>query len=98
MPFVKGMKRPAGAGRKPNSLNKKTLEVREFAKNILESPAYKESLKIRIERGKSPEIEKLLFHYAYGRPPDKIELSNPAGDMTPLVSFYFPHNFRGDKA
>jgi hypothetical protein len=95
--FVKGMPRPKGAGRRPGAVNKKTLEIRDFAKGILESADYKERLKSRIESGKSPEIEKLLFHYAYGRPPDKVELSNPDGNLTPLISFYFPHNFRDKK-
>ena len=92
--FTKGMKRPPGAGRRKGALNKKTIEIREFAKTLLEGQDYKDRLKVRIQIGKAPEIEKLLYHYAYGRPPDKVEVTNPDGSLRPTVQFYIPDNFR----
>jgi len=95
--FVKGQAKLPNAGRRPGSANKKTRIIRDFAAQVLESPDYILALRGRIRLGDAPEIEKLLYHYAYGRPPDKVELSNPDGSLRPVVQFYLPQNFRGAK-
>ena len=48
--------------------NKATQEIKEFARNILMSDSYRNSLVQRIEAGKAPHIEVLLHHYAFGKP------------------------------
>lgn len=66
MAFRKG--KPKTGGRKAGTLNKVTVEIKEFARSMLEDPVYQERLRGRISQGKAPQIEVLLFHYAYGKP------------------------------
>ena len=66
MVFHKG--KPKTGGRKPGTPNKATVEIKEFARSILEDPLYQKRLKDRVIQGKAPHIEALLFHYAYGKP------------------------------
>lgn len=51
--------------------------AREKAKTILEDPAYNASLLSRARSGTLPHaVEVLLWHYAYGKPIEKIELTD----------------------
>ena len=75
--FVKGMKKVGG--RKKGTPNKYSGVGREFARRMLGDKAYLKSLRERLRRGKAPEIEKLHFLYAYGRPLEKIELTGADG-------------------
>lgn len=68
-----------GGGRPKGVLNKVTVEVRDFARAVVEEPAYVEALKRRLTSGKAPHMETLLFHYAYGKPKEQVELSAPGG-------------------
>lgn len=83
MAWKKGNGKPPGSGRKKGSLNKSTIEIRVFAKSILEDKDYQERLRTRITAGRAPKIEELLYHYAYGKPPDKLHLG--ADEDTPLT-------------
>jgi|SRR6185369_2351481 len=68
------------AGRRPGSLNKATIEVKEACREIVESPAYRRNLKLRAAKGElSPPVEVMLWAYAYGKPKEQIELSGPNG-------------------
>jgi hypothetical protein len=79
--FEKGDKR---AGRPKGRLNNATLEVREFCRNLLASPAYQANLKKRLETGKlAPAIEALIFAYGHGKPKDTVEVTGKDG--APLV-------------
>jgi hypothetical protein len=50
--------------------------AQSFAKEILESPSYRASLKDRADRGKlSPHIEMMLWAYAYGKPIETIDVN-----------------------
>src|SRR5262249_7339401 len=64
--FNRGHK-PMG-GRPKGSRNKATIEVRDFAWQLIEEPAYQERLRQRVIEGKAPQMEMLLFKYAYGQP------------------------------
>ena len=66
MAFQKG--KPKTGGRKAGTTNKATVEIKEFARLILEAPLYQTRLRSRVMQGKAPQIEVLLFHYAYGKP------------------------------
>lgn len=58
-----------GSGRKRGTLNRVTREVRDFARSILEADDYREHLRRRLIAGElSPQIETLLYHYAFGVP------------------------------
>jgi hypothetical protein len=76
-PFKKGDPR---AGRPKGSQNKATVEVREAARSFVEDPIYRESLKARLQSGDlAPAVESMLWHYAYGKPKEQVELSGPDG-------------------
>lgn len=66
-----------GPGRKKGIPNKRSLEIQEFARGLLEDPAYQVQLRARLIAGKTPVIEQLLYYYAYGKPVDRIELIGP---------------------
>lgn len=66
-----------GPGRPKGSRNKTSLEIEALAKNLLESPEYRQSLKKRLIEGKAQAIEQILYYYAYGKPVDRIELIGP---------------------
>lgn len=55
-------------GRKSGTPNKATVEIKEFARSILEDPLYQQRLRNRVIQGKASQVEVLLFHYAYGKP------------------------------
>jgi hypothetical protein len=70
MGFHKG--KPKTGGRHAGTPNKATVEIKEFARSILEDPLYQKRLRGRISQGKAPQIEVLLFHYAYGKPKESF--------------------------
>jgi hypothetical protein len=74
--FKRGHK--AMGGRPKGSLNRTTLEVREFARHLIEDPEYQASLRHRMIAGKAPQMEMVLFHYAYGKPVERHELTASA--------------------
>ena len=81
--FVKGDVR---AGRPKGTPNKVTAEVREVAQSIVEDPIYREVLKQRLLMGKlAPAMESMLWHYAYGKPKERVELSTTDGLPLTLI-------------
>ena len=82
--FVKGDPR---AGRRKGVQNKATVEIREFARSILESEPYQRSLARRIADGTlAPGIEALIYHYAYGKPKETHEHTGTDGGPIETVS------------
>lgn len=73
MPNTSGLKRGGQRGRPKGALNRVTIEVRDFAKNMIERPEYAASLQERIDAGKAPHMETVLFAYAYGKPRETVE-------------------------
>jgi hypothetical protein len=65
----------AKGGRPPGSLSRRTIEVREFARRFIEDSEYQTSLRRRMIAGKAPQMEMLLFSYAYGKPVERHEVS-----------------------
>lgn len=50
--------------------------VRKFSREVLEDPLYRENVKMRALVGElPPQIEALLYYYAYGKPVEQIELT-----------------------
>ncbi len=68
-----GLKRGGSPGRPKGMANKVTIEVRELAQRIVMDPAYQRSLHRRLLAGTAPQLEALLWQYAFGKPRDKIE-------------------------
>ena len=63
-------------GRPPGSVNAIHKRVRAIAQQILGSQEYVASLNARIKDGTlPPAMETLLWHYAYGKPRDQIQLT-----------------------
>lgn len=66
---------PPGPGRPKGVPNKVTQEIREAARKLLEGPRYLEARLRRLESGKlHPSVEVLLYHYAYGKPKEVVQV------------------------
>jgi hypothetical protein len=63
----------AGKGRPKGALNKATREIKDFARALLESDSYRESLRRRVESGRAPHMETLLHYYGYGKPKETVD-------------------------
>lgn len=70
-----------GPGRPKGQIDKKNLEIRNAAREIVEDPEYRRMLKIRLQVGEAPHMETLLWHYAYGKPVDRVEVKEVVGDF-----------------
>jgi len=93
--FQKGKPRAMTAGRKTGTPNKATADIKEFARTVLTSAEYRKAVTDRIVRGKAPVIEKLLYHYAFGRPVERVEMSRSADQASQAqVIVYIPDNGR----
>lgn len=60
-------------GRLPGSRNRATLEAREMATGLIDDAEYLQRLRDRLLAGTAGAVEVMLWHYAYGKPPDRIE-------------------------
>jgi len=84
-PFEKGHKAPPGAGRPRSSLNTLTKEIRTLARTLLEDEAYLRALKRRLRAGTAGAVEPLLYHYAWGKPTDRVKLLPGTGNQLDLM-------------
>jgi hypothetical protein len=51
--------------------------AQNFAKKLLEAPTYIKNLETRLQAGVlAPAVEAMLWHYAYGKPVETIEVSH----------------------
>ena len=79
--FPKG--HPQYGGRKPGQLNKKTLEIQAFSRQlfaeVFRDPQFVERLKLQILSGKESHLTLELLRYAYGKPPDRVQLTGEDG-------------------
>ena len=73
MAFQKG--KPKTGGRKAGTTNKATVEIKELARSLLEDPVYQAKLTQRLRDGAAAQIEQMLYHYAYGKPKERFEVS-----------------------
>jgi hypothetical protein len=61
------------------------LSRKEFARAILATPEYRESLMYRIRLHElPPAVEVLLYHYAYGKPTDIVEVRENTNKLEQL--------------
>jgi hypothetical protein len=63
-------------GRPKGVPNKATQQVKELARRLVEDPEYLKKLGagLRKRKGVAPAVETLLWHYAYGKPKEQIEI------------------------
>lgn len=73
--------RIGGPGRPKGSVNKTTRDAKMLATEFVENEAYRASLTRRLNNGKAPHMETLLWHYAYGKPKETTSLEFPAGGV-----------------
>ena len=64
-------------GRRPGTLTRKTIEVRDICNALVDDPEYRESLRRRMIEGNAGSMEVLVWHYAKGKPVDRIEAGTP---------------------
>jgi hypothetical protein len=76
-PFTKGNR--ASPGRPKGSHNKNTVDAREMATRFLGDSVYQTNLLKRLRAGKAPHLEPLLYHYAYGKPVDRLKVEGALG-------------------
>ena len=77
MRFQKGQSGNA-KGRRKGTPNKATQEIRDFARSVLEDPKYRASVLRLARKGLLPShLETALYAYAYGKPTERLEISNP---------------------
>ena len=69
-----GLKRGGSRGRPKGVPNKASAEIREAARRLLEDEAYQRGLSVRLIKGRAPHMETLLYHYAYGKPKETMDL------------------------
>ena len=83
MAFPKGKKRPEGAGRKKGTPNKSTTEVGLFFRTILDSPDWQKKVQDYFATATIPHMPRhileLAYHYGFGRPTEKLELTGANG-------------------
>lgn len=60
-------------GRTPGTQIKRTLEVREVCNRLIDDIEYRENLRRRLLAGSAGAMEVLVWHYAKGKPVDRIE-------------------------
>lgn len=75
----------AGKGRPKGSKNKKTAEVRLLALRMVSDPAYLASLTDRLNAGKAPHMEPVMWHYAYGKPKESVEVTGADGGPVQVI-------------
>lgn len=73
MPFRQGTSGNP-TGRPKGAKNKASRELKEFWREFFDSADYRESLKLRVSRGKAPHMELALHHYVFGKPKDTVQV------------------------
>lgn len=93
MPTFKKHGKP-GPGRPKGRLNNATVQAQEFARGIVSSPAYRKRLLERVKGGTlPPAVESMLWHYAWGKPKETVELTGEDGGPLSVV---FGGRYRAD--
>ena len=64
-------------GRTPGTQNRRTIEVRVIANRLVDDPEYRAALRQRMINGTAGALEVLIWHYAKGKPVDRVEARLP---------------------
>lgn len=67
-------------GRTRGTLNKTTADVAAAARALVEDSVYQVGFKARLQTGDlPPAVEAMLWHYAYGKPTEHLQLAGEGG-------------------
>lgn len=67
-------------GRAKGVPNKNTTDVAAVARLFVEDENYQHRLKVRLDEGTlAPGVETMLWHYAYGKPTEHLEVTGEDG-------------------
>jgi hypothetical protein len=67
-------------GRIKGTPNKTTTDVGAVARALVDDAAYREAFKKRFQAGDVPPgVEQMIWHYAYGKPPDSLQIGGMDG-------------------
>ena len=64
-------------GRPKGSQNKATVDAKEFCNQLVDNPDYRAALGKRLIEGTAGSVETLVWHYAKGKPVDRVEQGGP---------------------
>ena len=74
-PHPRGAPRTPGSGRRRGTPNRRTVEARQLCSDLVHDVRYQARLLHDfIRRRVHPSVEQMLWHYAIGRPEQRIEL------------------------
>ena len=78
-------------GRPKGVPNKATQEVKDLARKLVEDPVYLKKLAgaLRKRKGIAPAVETMLWHYAYGKPKESIELEAKGNGLVSRLEVVF---------
>ena len=62
-------------GRTAGTPNRTTVDVRGLARGLVDNKSYLDSLGRRLRSGSAGSIEALIWHYAFGKPLDRMSIS-----------------------
>ena len=79
------LKAQQGKGRPKGTPNKATRAIQEVAQSLLSDEQYVDALVRRLRRGTAGAVEPLLYHYAYGKPKDTVEVNGPNGGPLAVI-------------
>ena len=96
MSFQKG--RLKTGGRKLGSPNNTTQVFGQFCRSVLETEQFQRKWHWYLTQTPIEQIEPklltLVFHYAYGRPREQIELSGVVSENSTKIIFYLPEKWQ----
>ena len=82
---------PKLGGRAKGQPNHATIEVRKAARKLMEDVNYRRALARRLHSGRlAPTMETTLWHYLYGEPKDRVEVSTVEGGMLRVIPIVPP--------
>lgn len=73
--------RKTGGGSRKGIRNRRTADIEEFARGIAGDAEVRQRMLLQARDGTLPaQVLALVFHYAYGKPIERIEHSGPEGE------------------
>jgi hypothetical protein len=72
-------------GRTPGTQRRRTIEVRDVCNELIDDPDYRDALRRRLIAGTAGGVEILMWHYAKGKPVDRVETGLP-GAFTDITN------------